>query len=52
MYRLIYKSRSVKPLDWDIVLGITNESEANNGSLGVTGVLLAGRAANLGLATA
>ena len=43
MYRLIYKSRSVQPLDWDIVHDITDKSEANNESCGVTGVLLASR---------
>ena len=41
MYRLIYKSRSVKTLDWDIVKSITSASEANNNRCGVTGVLLA-----------
>ena len=43
MYRIIYKSRSVTPLNWDIVRGITGASEANNESLGVTGILLASR---------
>ena len=43
MYRLIYKSRSVAPLSWDIVRHITKSSESNNESRGVTGVLLAGR---------
>ena len=43
MYRLIYKSRSAQPLDWDIVHDITDKSEANNKSFGVTGVLLASR---------
>ena len=43
MYRLIYKSRSVQPLNWDIVRDITNRSESNNDSVGVTGVLLASR---------
>lgn len=43
MYRLIYKSRSVEPLNWDIVRDITSKSESNNESCGVTGVLLAGR---------
>lgn len=43
MYRIIYKSRSVNPLNWDIVRGITTASEANNEALGVTGILLASR---------
>ena len=43
MYRIIYKSRSVTPLNWDIVRAITSASEANNESLGVTGILLASR---------
>jgi hypothetical protein len=41
MYRIIYKSRSVQPLNWDIVRDITSKSESNNESCGVTGVLLA-----------
>lgn len=43
MYRIIYKSRSVVPLDWDLVRSITQASEASNDNLGVTGVLLASR---------
>ena len=43
MYRLIYKSRSVQPLNWDIVRDITSKSESNNDGAGVTGVLLASR---------
>jgi len=43
MYRIIYKSRSVETLDWDIVRSITGASEANNQACGVTGVLLASR---------
>lgn len=43
MYRIIYKSRSVAPLDWDIVKSITAASEKNNEKTGVTGVLLASR---------
>ena len=43
MYRIIYKSRSVAPLNWDIVRGITSASEVNNAALGVTGILLASR---------
>ena len=41
MYRMIYKSRSVRPLDWDIIKSITSASEQNNERCGVTGVLLA-----------
>ena len=43
MYRLIYKSRSTTPLNWDIVREITSTSEENNAVLGVTGILLASR---------
>ncbi len=43
MYRIIYKSRSPRPLDWDIVRSITSVSEKNNEARGVTGVLLASR---------
>jgi hypothetical protein len=43
MYRMIYKSRSVEPLNWDIVRSITSVSERNNQACGVTGVLLASR---------
>ena len=43
MYRIIYKSRSVTPLTWDIVRHITSTSESNNEALGVTGILLASR---------
>lgn len=43
MYRLIYKSKSLRPLNWDIVRDITDKSEANNEPCGVTGVLLASR---------
>ena len=43
MYRVIYKSRSTQPLNWDIVHDITDKSQANNGACGVTGVLLASR---------
>ena len=47
MYRIIYKSRSVKPLDWDTVRSITSESEKRNEARGVTGVLLASRTHSL-----
>jgi len=43
MYRIIYKSRSVEALNWDIVRSITNASEINNEACGLTGVLLASR---------
>ncbi len=43
MYRIIYKSRSVQPLNWEIVRSITSVSEENNKACGVTGVLLASR---------
>jgi hypothetical protein len=43
MYRIIYKSRSVQPLNWDIVRSITSVSEKSNEACGVTGVLLASR---------
>jgi Sensors of blue-light using FAD len=43
VYRLIYKSRSVQTLDWDIVKSITAKSEDNNTASGITGVLLASR---------
>lgn len=43
MYRMIYKSRSVESLDWDIVRSITTTSERNNEASGLTGVLLASR---------
>jgi Sensors of blue-light using FAD len=43
MYRLIYRSRSVEPLDWEIVRSITSASERNNEAKGLTGVLLASR---------
>ena len=43
MYRIIYKSRSVATLDWDLVRSITGASEDSNARCGVTGVLLASR---------
>jgi len=43
MYRIIYKSRSVQPLNWEIVRSITSVSETSNESCGVTGLLLASR---------
>jgi hypothetical protein len=41
MYRLIYKSRSNRPIDWQLVNKIIQSSEAHNAELGITGVLLA-----------
>ncbi len=43
MYRLIYKSRSVTDLNWELVRNITDISEVNNQERGVTGVLIASR---------
>jgi hypothetical protein len=43
MNRIIYKSRSAAPLDWDLVRSITGASEDSNSRCGVTGVLLASR---------
>lgn len=41
MYRLIYKSRSTRKIDWDLVNEIITSSEAGNVEAGITGVLLA-----------
>lgn len=43
MYRLIYKSRVARELDWPVVENILHQSEANNSLAAVTGVLLATR---------
>ena len=43
MYRIIYKSRSVEPLDREMVSDITVASTKNNEQAAVTGVLLASR---------
>ncbi len=43
MYRMIYRSRSVEPLNWEIVRSITSKSEVYNEGVGLTGVLLASR---------
>jgi hypothetical protein len=43
MYRLIYKSRAVQDLNWEIVERILNQSKANNALAGITGFLLASR---------
>ena len=40
---MIYKSRYVAELDWDIVRSICESSEKSNALYGVTGVLLASR---------
>lgn len=41
MYRLIYKSRSVGEIDWDIVKDILHRCEKSNAENDITGVLLA-----------
>lgn len=41
MYRLIYKSRSSRQIDWELVKQLINKSEENNQDAGITGVLLA-----------
>jgi hypothetical protein len=41
MYRLIYKSRSVGEIDWDVVKDILHRCEKNNAKNDITGVLLA-----------
>ena len=41
MYRLIYKSRSTRQIDWNLVNEIIHSSEAGNVEEGITGVLLA-----------
>ena len=43
MYRLIYKSRSKTPADWDLVNSIIGSSREGNAELDVSGVLLATR---------
>ena len=43
MYRLIYKSRSSQPIDWDFVHELVGTSESKNEERGITGVLLATR---------
>lgn len=43
MYRLIYKSRATRPLDWNLVSEILNESEENNAAARITGFLLASK---------
>ena len=41
MYRLIYKSRSTQPIDWELVDSIIGASQEGNTELSVSGVLLA-----------
>jgi hypothetical protein len=41
LYRLIYRSRSARPIDWDILDDILHRSERNNIANGLSGVLLA-----------
>ena len=41
MYRLIYKSTGVNPINWDTVESIMHASEANNQRANITGALLA-----------
>ena len=43
MYRLIYKSRSKVPVDWDLVNSILESSQKQNTELDVSGVLVATR---------
>jgi hypothetical protein len=41
MYRLIYKSRANRQIDWELVRELIKKSEENNQDAGITGVLLA-----------
>lgn len=41
MYRLIYKSRATRRIDWDFVKELIGSSETSNEEAGITGVLLA-----------
>lgn len=41
MFRLIYKSRSNQPIDWDFVNELIGTSEEKNKEVGISGVLLA-----------
>jgi len=43
MYRLIYKSESVSPMNWKTVGPILTASTRNNDRAGLTGVLLVGK---------
>jgi len=41
MYRIIYKSRSITPLNWTLVQDIIMSSVPSNEASGITGILLA-----------
>jgi len=41
MYRLIYKSRAARTIDWDLVNELIDVSASSNRDAGITGVLLA-----------
>ncbi len=41
MYRIIYKSKSVAPVDWPLVQQILHNSEQNNRENDISGVLIA-----------
>ena len=41
MYRLIYKSRSKKPIGWELINSIIDSSQEGNAEIDVSGVLLA-----------
>lgn len=43
MFRLIYKSRSNQPIDWNFIKQLIGTSEDKNQEAGITGVLLATR---------
>ena len=43
MYRLIYKSRCVESIDWEMIREILRVSEKNNEANAITGALLASR---------
>lgn len=43
MYRLIYKSRAVQNMNWEMVERILHQSQANNALAGITGFLLASK---------
>jgi hypothetical protein len=43
MYRLIYKSRSKTPVDWDLVNSILETSQKQNTEIDISGVLVATR---------
>ena len=43
MYRLIYKSRSIRPVSWELIDSIIATSQSGNSEIDVSGVLLATR---------